>query len=330
MTDLAAALLLERGREVTEPALRRATDSLPGSIRHIAGYHFGWWDKFGNPSVTSNGKALRPTLVLLAAEAAGGSAAVATPAAVAVELVHNFSLIHDDVMDGDETRRHRPTVWKVFGPGPAILAGDALLTLAFDVLALSGHPRVAEASKVLNAAVVELIEGQAEDLAFEERERVSLKECFQMARHKTAALLECSATLGAIFGGASLEVAASLRAFAGDLGLAFQVVDDLLGIWGDPASTGKPVHSDLRSRKKSLPVVAAMTSGTEAGRKLAAAYGGDEDAAVLAGLVEAAGARDWCLAQADVLTDRALSALPRDPAFRALAELARLMTARDH
>lgn len=329
MTD-PAALLLERGRDLTEPAMRQAVDALPGSIRHIAGYHFGWWDQYGNPFDALSGKALRPTIVLMCAESAGGTAAEAVPPAVAVELVHNFSLIHDDVMDGDTMRRHRPTVWKVFGPGPAILAGDALLTLAFDVLAVSGHPRVAEASKVLNAAVQELLEGQAEDLAFEDRETVTLAECFQMARHKTAALLETSAALGALFVGATTEITVALRSFAADIGLAFQIIDDLLGIWGSPVSTGKPIYSDLRSRKKSLPVVAAMTSGTEAGDRLAAVYGGEADLAVLARLVESAGARDWCRGQADVLTDRALAALPARKAFNGLAELARLMTSRDH
>src|SRR5579884_3825829 len=122
-------------RDVIEPALRRAVDELAPVMRTIARYHFGWADEHGKDTQGGGGKALRPALTLLSAEAAGGCATSALPAAVAVELVHNFSLLHDDVMDGDLERRHRPTAWTVYGSGPAVLAGDALLSLAFDVLA---------------------------------------------------------------------------------------------------------------------------------------------------------------------------------------------------
>ena len=136
--------VLTWSRNMIDPALRAAVDTLPASMRGIAGYHFGRSNKHGRPAETDGGKAIRPTLVLLSAEAAGGIPASAVPAAVAVELVHNFSLLHDDVMDGDVTRRHRPTAWSVFGLNAAILAGDALLTLAFDVLAASGHSATQE------------------------------------------------------------------------------------------------------------------------------------------------------------------------------------------
>src|ERR1700754_4048660 len=141
--------VFDRARTVTEPALRAAVDSLPPVTRRAVGYHFGWWDAKCDDQHGPAGKALRPALVLVAAEAVGGTpvgmAAVAAvpdaiPAAVAVELVHNFSLLHDAVLDGDCLRRHRPTVWKTFGTGTAILAGDALLALAFDVLAAAAHP----------------------------------------------------------------------------------------------------------------------------------------------------------------------------------------------
>ena len=126
--------VLAWSRGIVEPGLRAAVGTLPSSMRRIAGYHFGWWNEHDHPERASGGKAIRPTLVLLSACAVGGAPAAGVPAAVAaVELVHNFSLLHDDVMDGDLTRRHRPTAWSVFGLNAAILAGDALLTLALDV-----------------------------------------------------------------------------------------------------------------------------------------------------------------------------------------------------
>lgn len=317
--------LLEWGRGLTEPTLREAIDSLPGSMRHVSGYHLGWWDADGNPQHGNSGKALRPTLALLAAEAVGGEASAATAAAVAVELVHNFSLIHDDIMDGDTLRRDRPATWTVFGTGPAMLAGNAMLTLAFDALAVGDHDVAAQASKMLNHAVVELLEGQAEDLAFEKRDDVEVAECFAMLRRKTAALLECAAGLGALLGGGSASQTRRLRSYAADLGLAFQTMDDVMGIWGDPARTGKPPFSDLRSRKKSLPVVAALASGTEAGRILAIEYHNGADTSALARLIEQAGAREWCLKRAEELTNRAIDMLA-PPLDGALTSFARLIT----
>ncbi|TDP96632.1 geranylgeranyl diphosphate synthase type I [Labedaea rhizosphaerae] len=322
--------VLSWSRATLEPALRGAVDTLPGSLRHLVGYHFGWWDERGGPtgSAAGSGKAIRPALVFLASRAVGGDPLAAMPAAVAVELVHNFSLVHDDVMDGDHTRRHRRTVWSVFGVGPAILAGDALVTLAMDVL--DGHP----ATSVLAAAVQDLLSGQSADLEFEDRNDVVLPECVRMAQQKTGALLGCSCAIGASFAGAEPVRVEHLRGFGEQLGLAFQVVDDLLGIWGDPAVTGKPVFSDLENRKKSLPVVAALTSGTPAGELLAERYAtADEDLPGLAALIDEAGGRAWAHQQADALVEAALCDLRlADPAPGPAAELtgiADLVTHRD-
>ncbi|WP_283133157.1 family 2 encapsulin nanocompartment cargo protein polyprenyl transferase [Rhizohabitans arisaemae] len=325
-------------RELIDPGLRRAVDTLPAAMRHITGYHFGWWDEHGTPAESDGGKAIRPALVLLAAEAVGGEPAAAVPAAVAVELIHNFSLVHDDIMDGDVTRRHRPTAWTVYGLGAAILAGDAMQTLAFDTLAGIGHPRLREAGRMLTATVLDLLEGQNADVSFERRHDVGLAECLTMAERKTGALLGCSCALGALLAGGTAEQVAHLGDFGRLLGLAFQLTDDLLGIWGDPAVTGKPVHSDLRSRKKSLPVVAALTSGSEAGAELAALYRRDTpltDAEPARGaqLIEAAGGRSWSRARADELLAKALhhlrSARPAGRAAGELEALARLATRRD-
>ncbi|MFE9748724.1 family 2 encapsulin nanocompartment cargo protein polyprenyl transferase [Saccharothrix saharensis] len=346
MTDLDVSLDHRSAREVLDwsragldPALRSAVDRLPDSMRAVAGYHFGWWDEHGRPTGADAGKAIRPALVLLGAQAVGGAADAALPAAVAAELVHNFSLLHDDVMDGDTTRRHRPTAWHVFGVNPAILAGDALLTLALDVLAGSGHPRAQQAIRVLSGAVQRLLDGQSADLAFEERTEVRLAECVRMAECKTGALLGAACALGALYGGGRADQVEHLRSFGDRVGLAFQFVDDLLGIWGDPEVTGKPVYSDLQNRKKSLPVVAALTSTTPAAQELHALYHREQpltqaDLARAADLIEASGARAWSQGRADDLLARAeehlRAATPVTRAAQELTAIARLATHRDY
>jgi geranylgeranyl diphosphate synthase type I len=331
--------VLAWSRDLVEPALRSAVGTLHSSMLHIAGYHFGWWDEHGQPVQVNGGKAIRPALALLSAQAVGGTAAAALPAAVAVELVHNHSLLHDDVMDGDLTRRHRRSAWSVFGVHPAILAGDALMVLALDVAVSSGNPAAMAGTRMLSAAMQDLFDGQSADLSFEQRAEVELAECVRMAERKTASLLGCACAVGAAFGGGRPEQVTGLRGFGMHLGLAFQYVDDLLGIWGDPAVTGKPVHSDLRSQKKSFPVVAALSSETPAGHELAALYHRDEplsetDAARAAELIDLAGGRAWSHTQARDLLAQAMqdlqSASPAPRAAGELGALAKLATQRDH
>ena len=336
-----AARILADSRDLCQPALRAAVDTLPASLRSIAGYHFGWWNEHGEPTDNNSGKAVRPALALLCAEAVATAttpADIAIPAAVAVELVHNFSLLHDDVMDGDLTRRHRPTAWTVYGSGPAILAGDALLSLAFDVVASSGHRSAQDGIRILSAAVIDLLDGQQADLSFERRTDVARSECLSMAERKTGALLGASCAIGALFGGADPQRVSLLRDFGELVGLAFQFVDDLLGIWGDPAITGKSRHSDLDSRKKSLPVVAALTSNTPAGEALAALYNQEAPLSAIdliraAELVDLAGGRDWSQAMADDLLAQALgqlrAATQNHKATAELTTLAALITRRD-
>ncbi|WP_245778051.1 family 2 encapsulin nanocompartment cargo protein polyprenyl transferase [Lentzea xinjiangensis] len=334
-----AGEVLAWSRSLVLPALRKAVDQLPPSVRVVAEYHHGWRDEYGNPVLENGGKAIRPALALLAAEAVGGTASAAVPAAVAVELIHNFSLLHDDVMDRDTTRRHRATAWTVFGVNAAILAGDALQALAVDVLAASGHPRALEAIRTLGDATVELLEGQALDLDFETRSEVAVSEVERMARAKTGALLGASTALGALYGDGTDEQIEAMRSYGTELGLAFQHVDDLLGIWGDLAVTGKAAHSDLVNRKKSLPVVYALSAGVPASGELGELYSGSQemDAETLAraaALVAAAGGRAWSQAQADELHTRALVHLGEaSPSARAAVELgtlAQLVTHRDH
>lgn len=331
--------VLTHARAAFDPALRAAVDSLPGTLRHIAGYHFGWWDADATPCTADQGKAIRPTMTLCAATAVGGSTTAAVPAAVAVELVHNFTLLHDDVMDRDRTRRHRPTAWCVFGTGQAILAGDALLTLAYEVLAEGANPAFRPAAKALSQAVLAVQDGQALDLSFESRSDVTLPECVRMAHLKTAALLGCATGLGALYGGGTSSQVTALRNFGERIGLAFQLVDDLLGIWGDPDVTGKPVHSDLVSRKKSLPVVAALGADSPQATQLRDLYLGTGplsgiDAARAADLVADAGGRSWCQSEIASLSGSASSALAagavHDRPAAELSVLADLIVRRDH
>ncbi|MEV4760517.1 polyprenyl synthetase family protein [Micromonospora sp. NPDC049559] len=333
--------------ELVRAEIRAALDRVDERTRLTAGYQLGYWDADGTPTARGGGKGLRPALVLLSARAAGSTVRAGLPGAAAVELVHNFSLLHDDVIDGDAERRHRPTAWAAFGVGPAILAGDALLSLAGEVLVEAAELDGASGLRHLHAATRRLIAGQAADIAFESRTEVTLDECLAMAADKTAALLSCSATLGAVLCGAPPGLVDGLAAYGERLGLAFQLVDDLLGIWGEPAVTGKPVLSDLRARKKSVPVVRALTAGGPASEQLAELYAGDGElgAAELnlaAALIEETGARDWTEKQADRLLTEALAELDRltelAPAgTTGLAEvhgelvaIARFMTGRDH
>ncbi|NUR30930.1 MAG: polyprenyl synthetase family protein [Catenulispora sp.] len=312
--------------------MRAAVDTLPGKLGEIAAYHLGWVGAEGG-----GGKLLRPALVLAAAGAGPADELVA--GAAAVELAHNFTLLHDDVIDRDRTRRHRPTAWTVFGAENAILAGDAMLALALRLVR-------GEAARRLAECVIEICEGQHEDCAFERRDDVTLEECLAMAEKKTAALLGCACALGALAVGADAQTVTALDAFGREVGMAFQLTDDLLGIWGDPAVTGKPVGADLAARKKSLPVVAALSEGAASERSA-----GAEAAAELAGLyaleraltelelrraadaVERAGGRDWAAAEAAARVSRAYAHVAKAPgvsqaAIRDLCAIADLITRR--
>ncbi len=325
-------------RDLVEPAISALVSRLSPEVRAVAAYHLGLADAQGRPAGPGgSGKALRPALALLSARAAGAAPERGVPAAAAVELVHNFSLLHDDIMDGDTERRHRPTAWTVFGVGSAILAGDALLALAQDALLEDAAPSGPWAARCLSAAVQRLIAGQGADLAFERRDDVTLAECIEMAGDKTAALMACAASIGAIHVGAPASLAMGLAGYGAHAGLAFQLTDDLLGIWGAPEITGKPVHSDLRARKKSLPVVAALASGSEAGRELRACLAadgplGEDDLLRAAGLVEQGGGRQWAEAEADAqlaLAGKCLAETEMPDDVRSeLAGIAEFITAR--
>src|SRR5579875_251351 len=301
-----------------------AVDRLVPEIRRPVTYHLGWTDEQGRPLGAPGGKGIRPALALLSAEAAWAEPEVGVPGAVAVELVHNYSLIHDDIIDGDVERHHRPTVWTVFGIGRAIIAGDALDTLAHQVLLEASPSAGPRAVAALADATAEMIAGQADDIAFETRRQVGVDECMAMSAAKTGALLGCAASIGAVLAAAPPATVGALRDFGRHLGLAFQAVDDLLGIWGDPARTGKPAGNDLRQRKKSMPVVSALAAGGDEADELRALLLGDpesdvtslppltpEQVARATYLVDACGGREWTSVRAKAHLDTALGALER-------------------
>jgi len=240
-------VLLDRYRDVIVEGLRAALAG-DGPLDGVLRYHTGLADRDGQPA-DALGKLLRPALVLLIAEELGGEIERALPAAVGLELIHGFSLIHDDVQDRDEMRRGRPTVWTLWGVAEAINAGDLMHAIAVRQ-ALKAGP---EAAHALLAATSEMIEGQSFDLSFEDR-FVPPADVLGMMDRKTGALFRCAFELGGLVSDAEADVRGRLRQLGVSIGRAFQIQDDLLGIWGDGDVVGKPVGSDIRRRKKSYPI----------------------------------------------------------------------------
>lgn len=314
-----ALRLLDRHREAVSAEMRAVLAEWP--FQHFAPmrYHLGWEDRMGRPTPAGGGKMLRPAFCLLCCAAVHGDWHRALPAAAALELLHNFSLIHDDIEDDSLYRHGRETVWRLWGQAQAINVGDgmfALAHLALLRLADRGVPpeQVMKAAAMLNEASLRLCEGQHLDLTFEKRAEVGSEEYLTMVEGKSASLMAASTGVGAVVGDASSEVVESLREFGRLVGFAFQIRDDILGIWGDAAETGKPAGDDVRARKKSFPIVFALEHAAEADRRtLRSIYGADamSDEGVLevCAILERSGA----LAESERMAD--------DYARRALARL---------
>jgi geranylgeranyl diphosphate synthase type I len=240
-------------------ALARRAPLLAGMVR----YHLG---ELGPdlqptaPGTVDRGKRIRPAVAMLAAVATGGEAARAAPAAAAIELLHNFTLIHDDIQDESPTRRHRPTVWHQWGAGQAINAGDALFAAAhlpfFRLADLGVAPVVTlRLLEAFERTTIDIVAGQTLDLGFEGRADVTADDYLTMIAGKTAAIVQYAAWAGSLLGGVDDPVADQFAAFGLALGLGFQLRDDALGIWGAPAETGKARADDIRRRKQSLPIL---------------------------------------------------------------------------
>ena len=263
-------------------------------------YHLGTAGPEGEPVAARAGKMLRPTLCLLCCQAVGGRRRQALPAAAAIELIHNFTLIHDDIEDASHSRHGRDTVWRVWGEAQAINAGDGMFALAH--LALHrlfevgvAAQQVLEAARLLDEAALALCEGQHLDLEFEERLDVTCDDYLAMVSAKTGALMGAATAVGALVGGAPGDVVSAFQSFGRRLGLAFQIRDDVLGVWGDSAETGKSAGDDVAARKKSYPIVHALAHASEKDREaLRHLYGepvGPEGVTAVLAALERSGAR---------------------------------------
>lgn len=315
-------------------------DSAYDKYYGIFRYHLGWTDANFVAVKTETGKRVRPLLCLLSCEAAGGDWQRALPAAAAIELAHNFSLIHDDIEDNSDERRGRAAVWKVWGLAQGLNAGDGMFVLArLALYRLSARgfdaAKCLAINRVFDEATLALCQGQFLDLAFETRLDVTPTEYLQMIRGKTAALMAASTRIGAMLATDDAHVVEAFAHFGENIGCAFQITDDLLGIWGDPRVTGKSAATDILTKKKSLPVLIGL-SDARVGNALRALYARatlthDDVARVLA-LLEQCGARDQTQAYADEFRVRALDALAtigiRHRAIEQLRALAERMTRR--
>jgi len=316
-------------------AVQAANVSGQEPLFHMLAYHLGWEGQNAGPKAA--GKRIRSTLLLLTCAAAGGDWSLALPAAAAVELLHNFSLIHDDIQDKSELRRGRPTLWAMHGAAQAINAGDAMFSLAH--LSLAGLEQTTsaqtytESARLLAQTSLRLTQGQYLDLAYESMENLKIDDYWPMVWAKTGVLIRTCVQFGTLLAGISGKQAKAFSNFAEKLGLAYQVHDDLLGIWGDPAEMGKSAHSDLLSGKKSLPILYALQKNGAFARRWVNGGVPEAELAELAKLLEAEGAREYTQQEAARLTSEALKALaaakPREESGAALAELAEELGRRD-
>lgn len=314
-------------------------DDTPDEFDTMLQYPLGWVNADGSHYPEVTGKRIRPMLLLLCAEASGNNWKTALPAAAAVEILHNFSLIHDDIQDASETRHNRDTVWRIWGKSLAINAGDAMFGLSYRALEQLSEqnldPQIILAAwRIYNQTIVELTRGQYLDISFETRDTVTTDDYLSMIRGKTAALLSTAAQLGALISTGDEAVANEYAAFGLNLGIAFQVRDDILGIWGDPDQTGKSAASDIVSRKKSLPVLYGLGNSPYLADIYAAETITDEDVAQAVALLEDIGAREYAQDLEEEYYSAAVSALtranPQGPAAEQLFELVAGLFGRTH
>lgn len=317
-----------------QTAIERANGVGLAELRDILAYHMGWEGQGAGPD--ARGKRIRPMLVLLTSAAAGGDWQIALPAASAVELIHNFSLIHDDIEDDSALRRGRLTVWKKWGIAQATNAGDALFALAhLELLRLSDtlpSATVIQAIKTLDQTSLHLTQGQYLDLSYEGRLDLTEADYWPMIKGKTSALLSACTEIGAIIASASDNARQAYKCFGEYLGLAFQAQDDLLGIWGNAILTGKSNDSDLVAGKKTLPVMYGLCRQGAFYHRWMQGPISPQQAPSIADLLAADGAQEYTRHQADRLTEQALQSLysahPQGEAGTALIELAQRLLER--
>jgi geranylgeranyl diphosphate synthase type I len=298
----------------------------------------GWADAAFNPCQAQTGKRMRPMLCLLVCEACGGDWKQALPAGAAIELMHNFSLIHDDIEDQDETRRGRPTVWALWGKAQGINAGDTLFALAQLAMARLSErslpaTTVVTALRLFNRTCVSLTSGQYLDIGFESRADVSIADYLTMIEGKTAALVKCACEMGALIAAASADQRDHLCSFGHHLGLGFQMRDDILGIWGDPVTTGKPVGADIDRRKKSLPILHGLEQNAQLRALLARKTLSAADVQRATKYLQGTNSRRYTEQLAHEHHALALDALekanPQGPAAQALRDLTQALLSRE-
>ncbi len=331
-------------RSDIEAELRTVIKLAPPSLGAVISYHFGWADTTGRERPGALGKLVRPTLCLLSCRAVGGDTRAAMPAAAALELIHNFSLIHDDIEDGSDERHHQLTVWKVWGEPQAINVGDAVMALTqLAVLRLEQtgvpHEKVVRAVGLLAKACLELCEGQQLDIAYESRLDVGIDDYRDMILKKTAVLVATATCLGALVGSDDQALEMHLYSVGKELGLAYQIRDDILGIWGAEEATGKPVGGDIEKRKKSLPIIYALEEAASQDKEelirlyQQPAIVGDDVGKVVA-ILGRTGAREFAQALAERHYDKAMTLLSNigsEPAqYKELRELAEFLVRRDY
>lgn len=340
LKQLAAQMLPALESEM-RAVLRADTSEKPDQFYGMMHYHMGWVDSDLTPVDVNGGKQIRPLLCLLSCAAAGGDWRQAAPAAASVEILHNFTLIHDDIEDASPARRGRPTVWKLWGVELAINSGDGMFALAHLALARLLERGVAAETVVtalrrFDETCLALTEGQHADMTFEQRPDVSVAEYIGMITGKTAVLLSLCAELGAQIAGKDAETVSHYRRFGLELGLAFQVIDDILGIWGDESVTGKSAATDIIARKKTLPVLYALDKS----ETLQTLYQTPSDTQStgfvdqIVALLNEHGAYEFAAEKATAYSHSALSHLeaaqPTGEAGKALYELAAMLLKRSY
>ena len=319
-------------------AVVQATNPRHAGLFGMLSYHLGWANAAFNPCQARTGKRVRPMLCLLACEACDGEWEQALPAAAAIELMHNFSLVHDDIEDRDETRRGRPTVWALWGDAQAINAGDTLFALAqLALVRLSERDvpatTVVAALRLFNRTCVALTGGQYLDIGFESHASVSIADYLAMIEGKTGALVACTCEIGGLVAAAPATRREHLRSFGHHLGLAFQMRDDVLGVWGDPTVTGKPAGADIARCKKSLPILHGLEHSAELRALLAQETLSTTDVHRATELLQKTNSREYAEQLAREHHAQALAALEQanlhGPAAQALHELTQTLLSRE-
>lgn len=340
---MALQSIVSRYQSALDAQLRQSVrdKSATPELYDLLRYHMGWHDQDLKPAKGSGGKRLRPILTLICCEAVGGNYRLALPAAAAVELLHNFSLIHDDIEDRSAMRWSRPTLWKLRNEPIAINAGDAMHVLAYLALFADEQSQpnhvAAKSVRLLLECCLRLTEGQHLDLDFSRMDNVRLADYYAMISRKSAGLIGCAMQIGVLIGCADDTLAERYRQLGESLGKAFQIRDDVLGLWGDERVTGKSTVDDLIEGKKTLPLLRALNLLPAADvNHIRSLYQrgdvGEAEAIQIRGLIESTDAQEFSDAESRRHYEEAMDLLdglrPEEPAGSHLREISEFLIQR--